>query len=556
MRLQSRGRKGEGTTKKLTDVIPQKPEDRLFWFVNIGLRIWSLRMYMLLVGFLVSAMMSINWMAVTAWVQSTARTMASSLGPVKAASDTKTAPSTPAQWVEGLYYNEVQYNGDISLWNTIHNRRKPFVVRNALKKRSRSEVMALLEGERAKIVGHNITVQIDYAENSRYYYWKLGDSDWMDVPNIMDHLPREANYSFDDLKVVEKLYHAGESHYARYNILNPWESPALTEIHAPLSGAFQALAEKTGSLSFRYWLSSSEARAGAHFDLEDNFFFQLSGSKTFHLAPPSAWPLLKPFTYSHPSYRQANYPQEIHVPEQPTCSEKDQEQEQGHDGACKNAEEVYNPWNLFKVTLQSGDALFMPPYLFHEAFSHEGSISSNFWMGSEEYTVMGGLRRLGLPFVALSKSETMAHKSAMLAGLHHRLFSLIWRMAKEDPKDDGVWFLEKLTERYYHLPGLRPGDTCPPVEDKYALCTEGVSRHHVDNRRVKKMAIDAAMILAKMPRTNRDLSWADYVEQSANVLMVDVDNTEEQSTASPCRTFEFYRECLIKPRPEVVQWLS
>ena len=44
----------------------------------------------------------------------------------------------------------------------------------------------------------------------------------------------------------------------------------------------------------RLWISTANATALPHYDLEDNLFFQLSGSKTFIIASPQivAWLLL------------------------------------------------------------------------------------------------------------------------------------------------------------------------------------------------------------------------------------------------------------------------
>lgn len=54
------------------------------------------------------------------------------------------------------------------------------------------------------------------------------------------------------------------------------------------------------------WLSNSEGvTASPHYDMQDNFFIQLSGEKTFLMSPPSSFRLLNLYPSLHPRWRQA-----------------------------------------------------------------------------------------------------------------------------------------------------------------------------------------------------------------------------------------------------------
>lgn len=61
---------------------------------------------------------------------------------------------------------------------------------------------------------------------------------------------------------------------------------------------------------FRLWLSSENATATPHYDMEHNFFLQVNGTKTFLIGSPTLSKLFLPHSYLHPHWRQA---QESHL---------------------------------------------------------------------------------------------------------------------------------------------------------------------------------------------------------------------------------------------------
>jgi len=55
------------------------------------------------------------------------------------------------------------------------------------------------------------------------------------------------------------------------------------------------------------WIASPAAQAALHYDMEDNFLLQLSGSKTVLLLSQEGYPLVQPFSSLHPYWRHAQH---------------------------------------------------------------------------------------------------------------------------------------------------------------------------------------------------------------------------------------------------------
>jgi hypothetical protein len=150
-------------------------------------------------------------------------------------------------------------------------------------------------------------------------------------------------------------------------------SPAFMEY---LRGSI-SLEEAQGTL----WMSSEGAECGAHYDVDHNFFLQLSGSKTFFIVEPAALPLFHPYSSLHPRWRQARNSSLNSVPSVINAA-----QEARASALWPfpiHADE--GPW---EVTLQAGDMLYLPPYYYHAVRGGPaGSASVNVWMPSAMHKV-------------------------------------------------------------------------------------------------------------------------------------------------------------------------
>jgi hypothetical protein len=148
-----------------------------------------------------------------------------------------------------------------------------------------------------------------------------------------------------------------------------------------LSPSFQQFIANRKNMDNSYanvllWLSSSNITVRFHYDMEVNYYLQLSGSKTFLLAPPAARRWLRPHSSFHPQWRQA----------QASLS-------------SANISVLEQSGALVKVKLEAGDLLLIPPFYFHQVIAGDNSSSVSAWFPSKEsmlYTRL--IREIRLPF--------------------------------------------------------------------------------------------------------------------------------------------------------------
>ena len=99
-------------------------------------------------------------------------------------------------------------------------------------------------------------------------------------------------------------------------------------------------------------MGSQNVTATDHFDLDHNFFWQISGSKRFVLTSTDAHPNFRPYGRFHPSWRQAQIPSF---------------------SAAHTAAKSLTFTSLlsatvpvsYEIILSEGDLLYIPPMMFH-----------------------------------------------------------------------------------------------------------------------------------------------------------------------------------------------
>ena len=143
------------------------------------------------------------------------------------------------------------------------------------------------------------------------------------------------------------------------NKLYAWQQP-IEYVHPELKPFFSTieLIPSDEIVQSNLWLGPKGTKSALHFDLLNNFFFQLYGSKTFFLVCPNSLFKIYPSSPFGPS---------------PNSSIIDLLNI--NEGNFPKIKEV----NIFKVTLQAGSCLFLPSCWWHQVISHETSISINIW---------------------------------------------------------------------------------------------------------------------------------------------------------------------------------
>ncbi|VVB17064.1 unnamed protein product [Arabis nemorensis] len=115
--------------------------------------------------------------------------------------------------------------------------------------------------------------------------------------------------------------------------------------------------------SINFWMNSAEARSSTHYDPHHNLLCVVSGCKKVVLWPPSASPSLYPMPiYGEASNHSSVGLENLNLSDYPRAEH-----------SLKQSQEV---------TLNAGDAVFIPEGWFHQVDSDELTIAVNFWWQS------------------------------------------------------------------------------------------------------------------------------------------------------------------------------
>lgn len=123
-----------------------------------------------------------------------------------------------------------------------------------------------------------------------------------------------------------------------------------------------------------FWLGQSKTIVYLHIDPYDNFFMQLMGQKTFHLYPPSDRKYLYPYSpFGNAPEASRVDPLQIDLDKFPLARHA----------------------TRMEVTLQAGDALFLPIYWWHAVQGGpETTMSVNIWCKGRTFSSWDGAMQL------------------------------------------------------------------------------------------------------------------------------------------------------------------
>lgn len=280
---------------------------------------------------------------------------------------------------------------------------------------------------------------------SRVFLYHASDRAWGVKLNISS-----ANYDtaiLPILHVIEHIYAVEDMkpyYYVSYDIKHAFKSP-IVAASAPylLRIGGHALAQP----QMRLWLGSNGATASWHYDMESNFFVQLTGSKVFLLANADAYLFLNPQSFLHPNWRQSVHfnltsiasvidvalsfldaqsniscfgrqtTLHNHNRLNPICKFKEMQE-----SATRTREKiVVDLFGLQEVSLAPGDVLHLPPFYFHCVISGKNSSSLNAWLGSKELSISQKLQTVPLPFM---ESDSFIMKLTAVRFTIMRLFTM------------------------------------------------------------------------------------------------------------------------------------
>jgi Cupin-like domain len=242
-------------------------------------------------------------------------------------------------------------------------------------------------------------------------------------------LEEVVGFPFSDSEVGDEFVCDGEPYCplsrSRSHVRpRPWHiTQPLTPLQASkLAPVFPALLGGLASqAAFRLWLGRENVSVAPHYDIEDNWYMQLHGQKTFLLTSAEGFRFFRPHSVLHPSWRQAqrDYLRNVRSLEQAiheVMVSRDYESADslarssggGDGGGGGESTSPVAPgttipsgggWSappvrIWSVTLHPGDLLFLPAFTFHTVTTGRDSASLSAWVPSAASTLYQDMRRM------------------------------------------------------------------------------------------------------------------------------------------------------------------
>ena len=135
------------------------------------------------------------------------------------------------------------------------------------------------------------------------------------------------------------------------------------------------------------WLGRTGLITHTHFDLQHNFFVQISGAKRFTLFAPDAQLRLYPNLHPH----------QAHVWSAPSVRPEGNSSCSGFEGTAAVGNPKEPHMVRYVAELRAGDVLVVPPLWFHHVETLSRSVSVNVWSDAEELTQMDRVYALPVP---------------------------------------------------------------------------------------------------------------------------------------------------------------
>ena len=162
------------------------------------------------------------------------------------------------------------------------------------------------------------------------------------------------------------------------------------------------------------WLAQPGVATHTHYDVFNNFYMQLKGTKQFFLSPPSARQRLQAFPGTHQQARQS----QLNFSCSGSTEDEDLQTPDEHSNA--GAGTLAGRTAAEEAVLKAGEVLFIPAYTFHQVHPLSFSGSINIFTSTGFSAIFRGLREAGIPTAlqTLDRSiEGSRHRVAVLAVL-------------------------------------------------------------------------------------------------------------------------------------------
>jgi hypothetical protein len=276
---------------------------------------------------------------------------------------------------------------------------------------------------------------------STFTYWQANKPFSKRYPQPFQLLNMTSSRFFDELNSKASSERTRTLYYS-HQIFHPLGAPLLIEdLRAEKDEETFLDIDSFEKGRVNLWIGGKGTIAQAHYDPEDNWFIQISGTKRFFLSPPNDWEELCPFPLPHPSDRQsqANFSFNSF-------------------NACENSGSA----SIWEATLLPGDLLYLPAYWWHRVEALSNSVSVNAW-NAKPHNFVSRLSRIRMPQKSLSVKELQSvfkhliqkleneimdnHFSVLKTNFAERIFNSRWKQLSadfEDCREENVVCLENI----------------------------------------------------------------------------------------------------------------
>jgi len=432
-------------------------------------------------------------------------------------------------------------------------------------------VFASYAGEMPWAARHNVSPPLDYllyANPSDYKPFRYSHDKKLlsfDQRKQQQCSTSSASSSSSSSQQQQQYCDRGAHWYLSERISEPLSNPLLKAL-APVFPPF--IKSQKHQVQVHLLLASEHALCAPHYELEDNFFMQLTGTKTFTISSPNTLAAYRAFPKLHPSHRQAqrdhlSSPEAIHdaleesnrnnssgyfnwfpfsKKSTPALTENNTSNSNSSNTNSSSPQSV----GVWQVTLLPGDLLFLPAFYPHSVAMGANSVSLNARVPSlavKAYDTL--IKEWELPFSL--KKDT---KGIQLASLGHMLkmasYEIVVGLASTQHHHSSSFarhielLRETLKLRYEDAARDERFPACalPPQSTSNAMCVQEDIDKAFENHLLKKAShkMESTLSLDVNEPSVRLLLLIDFIDEKLDQVLGE--------DSSPCNFARFAFTCL------------
>ncbi|KNC52228.1 transcription factor jumonji jmjC domain-containing protein [Thecamonas trahens ATCC 50062] len=263
--------------------------------------------------------------------------------------------------------------------------------------------------------------------------------------------------------------------------------PQLVDDVQPNELVFRTRADAARFMQY-FWIGSHRTATHLHYDMDYNYYAQVTGNKTFFMFPDYSHSSMHPYPRIHPLWHKSQV--DFDAPDLATFP----------DFAPNTV--------VYEAKLQAGDVLFVPPYWWHHVVSHAQSVSlASFSRMTETYEVMNRVYGLRLPIDDARAKAKPGVRARVAVALVRSLVEAV-----VGPGRAGPWARALVASRYHAFAPdfwAAGGSAAPTAE----LCGESELLPRWAEADIESVASEVATLVWHLDPVPRDVLFGEFVEE-------------------------------------------